>query len=215
MLPRTTTTTVNAVQTFSLYETGDPMGNYFLDPYQPGSYDYLVETFSSDPTGVATYTLLGNGSLVILYPDAENPASNAGRIAVQYPGDGDSIFFVDGGYPNASYLTCEITTDVDGTCPFTCSVSGANAGSVFYDVSIEAIVSIGARTFRQHTARSICCRICSRDGRHYREAARRSYLSITVECSQTTLDGTDESHVVEFSCAWDAETRSTSGSLSI
>lgn len=143
MLPRTSTTTVNAVQTFSLYEVGDIYGGSFLSPYQV-NFEYLTD-YSTNATDTATYTLLGNGSLVIVYPDPSNPASNAGRIAVQRTDSGgdNDIIFTDGGYPNASVLTCAVATDVDGTCPFTCSVGGANAGTVFYDVFGEQIVSIG------------------------------------------------------------------------
>lgn len=142
--PRTSTTTVNAVQTFSLYQIGDTFGDAFLNPRQLSSDEYLAN-YTPNATELATYTLLSNGSLVIVYPDPSNPATDAGRIAVQQPDDGGAnfIIFTDGVYSNTSVLTCAVATDVDGTCPFTCSVSGVDAGAVFYDYESEDLVSIG------------------------------------------------------------------------
>ncbi|KAF2483458.1 hypothetical protein BDY17DRAFT_297454 [Neohortaea acidophila] len=141
----TSTTTVNAVQTFSLYEVGSNEGNSFLNPRQQADEFFLVGNILN-PTNPATYTLLGNGSLVIVYPGPSNPASTAGRIAVQQIGEVQTYFviFTDGVSSNTSVLTCAVATDVDGTCPFTCSVSGVEAGAVFYNYNlVEDIVSIG------------------------------------------------------------------------
>lgn len=99
--------------------------------------DYLTELVVSVESDGSDYTLLSNGSLVIVdtgttfsstTPGATSPV---GSLAFEfnsdetvYFGGGDTtISYTDGGNP----VACTIATNSDGTCPLTCSVNGYTA----------------------------------------------------------------------------------------
>lgn len=146
-LPRTATTTINAVQTFQIYgiRPGTNPNVYFVvmdssESSEPASY--VTELHPAVESDGSEYMLYPNGSLVILdtgsafstsTPGAPSPA---GSLAFQYTSGefpSDEIIMFAGGDSGISYpagatsVACTIATNSDGTCPLTCAVNGNTA----------------------------------------------------------------------------------------